>query len=119
MNIRKTLTAALAFLISFALVEGQAAAGMITTSRAVSDLARAQNLGKVQSFLDRGEVRAELEKRGVNPDEARERVAALSDFELTQVAANIDTAPAGAEPVVVIGVTTLLLIIIIILLVAK
>lgn len=118
-KLKKTMIATLAFLISFGLVGGQANAGMISTSNAVAGLARAQNLEKVQSFLQRADVKEQLVKRGVNPVEAGERLASLSDFELNQVAGNIETAPAGAEPVVVIGVTTLLLILIIVLLVAK
>lgn len=124
MKMRRGFVNSLAFLLSFAMVEvsfsqNASAAGMISTSQVVADSSRAANLEKINSFLGREEVRNELVKRGVNPVEASQRIAALSDFEIQKVAGNIDNAPAGAEPVVVIGVTTLLLIIIIILLVRR
>lgn len=109
-------------LVSFALVEVtfslNANAGMIATSTAVADISRGANRAKVDAFMQRQEVRAEMMKRGVNPDEAAQRVANLSDFELQNLAGKIDSAPAGAD-VVVISLTTLLLIVIILLLIAK
>jgi hypothetical protein len=110
------------FLISFALPEVSfslnAHAGMISTSQAVADVARARNLEKVDTFLNRREVQLELTKRGVTAQEAHSRIASLSDFELQKLAGNIETAPAGAD-VIVIGLTTLLLIIIIVLLLRR
>lgn len=121
MKLKKTLTTILAFVLSFAIVEVRFAldahAGMISTSQAVSDLNRATNLAKVSSYLERQDVRTELQRQGLTLEEANKRIITLSDFELQKVAGNIESAPAGAEPVVVIGIGTLLLIIIIILLV--
>jgi hypothetical protein len=37
-----------------------------------------------------------LIKRGVNPDEVKARVAALTDEEVSQMAQQIESAPAGA-----------------------
>ena len=123
MRFPKPLVTGLIFLLSLALPEVtfslNAHAGMIPTSEAVADLVRTQNLAKVDSFLQRREVQNELIKRGVTPEEARQRIAALSNFELQKIAGNIDTAPVGADPVVVISLTTLLLIIIIILLIRR
>jgi hypothetical protein len=122
MRFPKTPVSALAFVLSFALVEVtfsvNAHAGMISTSQAVADLSRARNLEKVQSFLRRADVQTELVKRGVSPREAEMRVASLSDFELQKVAGNVDSAPAGAD-VVVISLSTLLLVIIILLLIGR
>jgi hypothetical protein len=113
---------ALVLVISFALVEVtfsvNANAGMITTSQAVSDRARAENLSSVQHFLDRVDVQDELIKRGVTPEEAKQRVAGLSDFELQKVAGNIENAPAGAD-VIVISLGTVLLVILILLLIDR
>lgn len=123
MKILAILRTALCLVLSFALVEvsfalNASAAGMISTSAAVSEAARTQNLAKVQSFLDRTEVQSELVKRGVAPAEAKLRVASLSDFELQQVAGNVDNAPAGAD-VIVISLGTVLLVIIILLLIGR
>ncbi len=50
----------------------------------------------VNSVLDRADVAAGLQERGVSVEQARARVAALTDDEVAQVAYTIDTAPAGA-----------------------
>jgi hypothetical protein len=123
MSFYKSIVSTLAFVLSFAMVEvtfsqNVHAAGMISTSQAVADYSRSQNIARVNSFLQRKDVQNELVKRGVSPHEAQQRIASLSDFELQKVAGNIETAPAGAD-VIVIGVGTLLLIIIIILLVRR
>ncbi len=120
-RLAKSCTRGLVFLLSFAIVEVSfslhaSAATMIPTSQVLAEVSRGQNLEKVEKFLGRAEVQNELTKRGVSPQEASQRIAALSDFELQKLAGNIDVAPAGAEPVLVIGLTTLLLVIIIILL---
>lgn len=121
MKLPRPLLTCMAYLISFSLVEvsfaQNANAQMIPTSQALADLSRSRNLETVQRFLERSEVRNELIKQGVVPAEAEQRIASLSDFELQKIAGNIETAPAGAEPVLVVGLTTLLLIIIIVLLV--
>ncbi len=50
----------------------------------------------LEQTLQRADVVAALEARGVSVQAARERVAALSDAEAAHVAAQIDAAPAGA-----------------------
>jgi hypothetical protein len=49
--------------------------------------------------MAREDVRAELQKHGVNPDEAKARVAALSDAEIGQIAAKLNDLPAGQDAV--------------------
>lgn len=57
-----------------------------------------QQRAHVLSYLDRPEVVAGLQERGVSAEQARERVAALTDAEVGQLAHTLDTAPAGAGP---------------------
>ena len=52
---------------------------------------------RVLELLEREDVAAQLARWGVGPDEARARVAALSDAELQQIASRIDQLPAGAD----------------------
>jgi hypothetical protein len=122
MILKRLCTGSLALVLSFAMVEVtfslNAHAGMIGTSQAVADVARARNLQTVQVFLERNDVQTELVKRGVAPQEAAQRVAGLSDFELAKVAGNIENAPAGADAIV-ISLTTVLLVVIILLLIGK
>jgi hypothetical protein len=50
---------------------------------------------QVRAFLGRADVAAQLQALGVSPDEARERVDALTDQEVQRIAGHIDTLPAG------------------------
>ena len=46
-------------------------------------------------FLSRADVQHQMGLLGVDPDEAAERVAGLSDEEVRQIAGQLDTLPAG------------------------
>jgi hypothetical protein len=60
--------------------------------------------------LERTELRAKLEARGVSDAESLARVEALTESEARALAAHIDTLPAGGEPIS--GMLTLALIIV-------
>ncbi len=77
-----------------ALVSTQEA--LTTTSAPAQD-----NRDKVASFLQRDDVRQALEAQGVSGAAALERVQAMTDAEVAQLADRVDHAPAGAG---VIGV---------------
>ena len=49
----------------------------------------------IEALLDRKDVRDALVLQGLDPEEARDRVAALSDAEATRLAEMIDELPAG------------------------
>jgi uncharacterized protein DUF6627 len=66
-------------------------AGLVGTEAAVASGDR----GAILSMLDRADVRAQLEARGVNPAQVKARVAALTDAEAAEIAARIDELPAG------------------------
>jgi len=87
-------------------------AGMLGTEAAVvsarSD-ATYRHRDAIHSMLDRADVRAQLEARGVNPADVKARVAALSDEEAADIAARIDQMPAG-------GILGLILLVFVILL---
>lgn len=87
-----------------------AAAAMMGTAEFAPDT-RAEQLQRVDSFLAQEQVRDMLQQKGVNPDDARARVAALSDAELAMVSQQIDELPAGAGALAVIGIAFLVLII--------
>lgn len=65
----------------------------------------------LEQTLNRSDVAAALQARGVSVDAARERVAALTDAEAAQVAAQIDQAPAGGDALGVILTIFLILLI--------
>ncbi len=70
-----------------AVVGSEAALGI----SAVGDAHRAQ----VEAFLARADLRERLEALGVDPVDAQNRVALLTDQEASRLAAQIDALPAG------------------------
>lgn len=65
----------------------------VATSRGVTSESAAR--AHVLATLERADVAAALVERGVSLDQARDRVAALTDAEAAHVARQIDNAPAG------------------------
>lgn len=66
-----------------------AQAGMLPTDAVTKE--------RIVGFLDRSDVRAQLESLGVNPADAKARIASLTDAEAAQLAAKIDNLPAGGD----------------------
>lgn len=75
-----------------------------------ADAQAEQRRAHVLSYLDRPEVAAGLQERGVSADQARERVAALTDAEVEQLAQSLDSAPAGGVVGAIVFVFVLLLV---------
>ena len=94
----KATIAAVTFAFSMTLMPaGPATAGLISTDRIIEQDRVSSERERVSSFVARDDVRKEFQKHGVNPDEAAARVAALSDVEIGQIAAKLDTLPAGQD----------------------
>jgi len=72
-----------------------AQAGLIGAEQAAPATASTER-ALILSTLDRGEVASQLQAAGVDPQAARERVAAMTDQEVRTMAQDIQTAPAGA-----------------------
>ena len=92
-----------------------AQAGMIATDAVAVTAADAQMAARraqVLETLNRADVAQALIEKGVDMDAARARVASLSDAEVTQLADQLDKAPAGASDVlgVIVFIFVLLLI---------
>lgn len=76
-----------------------AQAEMVGTDEAITTAAASGDRDKVGSFLQRDDVRAALQARGVDAQAAQDRVRALSDQEVAQLAEQIDKAPAAGADV--------------------
>ena len=63
---------------------------------------------RIAAALERADVRAELAARGVSLAEARARVAALSDAEAADLAARLDSAPAGGADILGVALVVFL-----------
>jgi hypothetical protein len=85
-------------------------AAMLGTETAIDQTQATQNRERVEAFMARGDVQTQLEKMGIKADDAKSRVAAMTDDEVNQVAGKIDQLPAGG-----IQVWAIILIILIVL----
>jgi hypothetical protein len=72
-----------------------AQAGMIGTEQLAQT--SQTDRGTVLAFVTRGELAGELQGFGIDPATAKDRVAAMTDDEVRQLAGRINSAPAGAD----------------------
>lgn len=96
------ITSLVAACLSFAGFMQSAQATLITTEQVAASagvISATAQRALVNETLARADVAAGLAERGVSVEQARERVAALTDDEVAAVAHAIDTAPAGAGDV--------------------
>jgi hypothetical protein len=79
------------------------ATALISTEQAAAVLApatRSEAHARLHTALDRADLAAMLQARGVSADEMRARIDALTDAEARQLVQQIDEAPAGASEIV-------------------
>jgi hypothetical protein len=88
-------------------VAAPAQAAMVATDAAVAVTER----GRISSLLDRADVRAQLQAYGVDAADVKMRVAAMTDEEAAQLAAQLDSLPTGGSIVGAIVLVFLVLLI--------
>jgi hypothetical protein len=97
--VRSILVATLTAMV-LAGVPAGAWAGIIPTATVIASEPapeRAANLALVQAQLARADVQQQLQALGVNPLEASQRAASLTDMELARLAQRMQQAPAGGD----------------------
>lgn len=95
---RRLTTWMVAVSLSYAgALQGAQAALIGTEQVAAASEATSPSHARLAGLLVRDDVVAALQARGVAPEQARARVAALSEAEAAQLAAQIDAVPAGGD----------------------
>lgn len=79
-------------------------AGIVGTEAVIAGAER----GQLAGVLQRDDVKVRLQAMGVDPAQVQARVAALSDEEAAQLAAQLDELPAGGADVLVIALVVFL-----------
>jgi parvulin-like peptidyl-prolyl isomerase len=74
-----------------------ATAGMIGTDQAVTSTSSQADRTAVLNFLSRSDVANQLHLLGIDASNAKDRVAAMTDQEVQQLAGRINALPAGAD----------------------
>lgn len=87
-------------------------AGMIGTDLAASAAGVQPDRNTISSFLSRTQTVNQLQLLGLDPQAAQDRVAAMTDAEVSSLAGKISALPAGGE-----GLVLVLLVLLVILLV--
>ena len=78
-------------------------AAMVATERVVAGTDGTSSArARIATFLDRDDVREVLERYDVDPAEAKARAAALTDAEASELAARLESMPAGGNTVGII-----------------
>ena len=86
--------------------------GMVTTDQLIQEQWQSLDRATLISMLDRDDVRKQLIERGVDPQLAKARIAALSDAQVSEIRDNIDNLPAGSG---VVGIMIAVLLVLVIL----
>jgi len=92
-------------------VQSLAQAGVIGADEFISVTDRRESLDRVNAVLARSEVRRELERLGVDPQQTEARVVALSDAELASLANDLEDLPAGGSLLATVGIVFVVLLI--------
>jgi hypothetical protein len=92
-------------------LQSAAYGGVISTQQYLTAIDREATRQRIDSVLAREEVRDRLEQYGVDPAAVDERLAALTDHELQQLAADLESMPAGGSLLGVIGIAFIVLLI--------
>ena len=109
------MTRLIAMCLSFAGFVHSAQATLVSTEQVAASegvTSATEQRAHVNALLTRADVAAGLQERGIDMEQAKARVAALTDAEVAHVAHTLDTAPAGASDVLgtIIFIFVLLLI---------
>ncbi len=98
MIVKRFLSAFLATAVLFTGSIQAVQAAMISTEQVAQSAITSkgdQDRANIVNMLSRDEVQAELVARGIDPTEAKSRVAALTDEEASSLSSQLDKAPAG------------------------
>jgi hypothetical protein len=94
---RMTSRVLIAGMLSLGLPLQSSYAGIVGTDKVASSAQTQSERERIRSFLDREDVRKELQARGVDANDAKARVNALTDQEVQKVAGKLDQMPVGGD----------------------
>lgn len=110
-GVRPLTVVAVVLALAMSAIAAPARAALVTTEQLLADPRAGDARERVDVFLARDEVRAQLQAWGVAPADAQLRVAALSEAEVVALAERIDEVPAGAGALEVVGIVFVVLLI--------
>jgi hypothetical protein len=110
MKNRKYIPIAMAGLIAFGGFQAQVNAGMVETNQFAAEISMQEQRSALVDLMTREDVARQLNTMGVDIENAKERVASLSDAEIQQLHNKLDQLPAGSGAAGTVLVVLLILI---------
>ncbi len=107
----KRLVAQCLAALLFASAVTPAWAGMVGTDRVLDDASAEASRAELMALVEREAVREELQAYGVSPEQAKARVARMTDAEVTRLQGRIEEARAGGN---IVGVALVVFIVFVI-----
>jgi hypothetical protein len=108
-------TPLIAALVFVSMPLGVAQAGLVGSDAVVAAETNQANRDAVTTFMQREDVRSQFQTLGVDPAEAEQRVAALSDAEIAKIAGQLPEDPAGQSALgVVVGAAIIIFVVLLI-----
>ena len=105
-------------IISFLLLDFtaiHAKAGIIGTETVINTIQGEKSRSRITAFLNRQEVLDVFSKQGIDPSQAEERVASLTDQEVSKICNVLDQLPAGGDGLgAVVGAIVLIFLVLLI-----
>lgn len=116
LNIRKPLAVLLVVsLIGLTVAWAPARAAMVGTAHIFKERHKDLNRDRLRSFLDRAEVRAQMEAWGVDSEMAKVRIESLTDEEVAEIVERLDQLPAGGDALgAIVGAAVLIFLILLV-----
>lgn len=96
-NVKRLISSCLIVCMTMAGFPMAAQASIVATDEITTVAGAASSRDKVSTFLARDDVSQAMLGQGVSPQAALERVKAMTDAEVAQLAGRIDQAPAGGD----------------------
>ena len=86
-----------------------AQAGIIGTESVINTFQGEKSRTRITAFLERQEVQEALVQKGIDPAQAKKRVASLTDKEISRICKMLDKLPAGGDGIgAVVGAVVLI-----------
>ncbi len=101
-RLNRYLSTILAVLLTVLSIQTPAYAAIVGTDVVIAQQQSSIDRAQLLAMFERSDLRDALVAQGVNPDNARERIAALSDEEVKSMIGQVDQLPAGGDAVGVV-----------------
>lgn len=110
-KIRYAIVSSMIVVFNLSMLSAPAHAALIGTEAVAAAQSRQATEQKIQAALSRYEVARQLSALGVDPAEASQRVAALTDQELASLSDRVDQLPAGGDFFGTVGIIFVILLV--------